>query len=56
MRPGVTPGPDRGKDTSTAAGSDTDDDVVGEPRWPMAGAVLPRPNPSRSLCSWAWSR
>ena len=40
MRPGVTPGPDRGKDTSTAAGSDTDDDVVGEPRWPMAGAVL----------------
>ena len=40
MRPGVTPGPDRGTDTSTAAGSDTDDGVVGEPRWPMAGAVL----------------
>ena len=40
MRPGVTPGPDRGKDRSTAAGSDTDDDVVGEPRWHMAGAVV----------------
>src|SRR6478672_11158752 len=40
MHPGVTPGPDRGKDTSTAAGSDTEGDVVGEPRWPMAGAVL----------------
>ena len=40
MRPGVTPGPDRVTDTSTAAGSDTDDGVVGEPRWPMAGAVL----------------
>jgi hypothetical protein len=36
----VTPGPHRGNDTSTAAGSDTEDDVVGEARWPMAGAVL----------------
>jgi hypothetical protein len=40
MRPGVTPGSDRGNDTSTAAGSATVDDVVGEARWPMAGAVL----------------
>jgi hypothetical protein len=40
MRPGVTPGSERGNDTSTAAGSDTVDDVVGEARWPMAGAVL----------------
>ena len=40
MRPGVTPGPDRGTDTTPAAGSDTDDGVVGEARWPMAGAVL----------------
>ena len=36
----MTPGPDRGTDTAPAAGSDTDDGVVGEPRWPMAGAVL----------------
>jgi len=36
----VTAGPDRGTDTAPAAGSDTDDGVVGEPRWPMAGAVL----------------
>jgi uncharacterized membrane protein len=40
MRPGVTPGPDRGTDTTPADGSDTDDGVVGEARWPMAGAVL----------------
>jgi len=40
MRPGVTPGPDRVTDTSTAAGSDTDDGVDGEPRWPTARAVL----------------
>jgi hypothetical protein len=40
MRPGVTPGPDRGNDRPTAAGSDTEDDVVSEARWPMAGAVL----------------
>jgi hypothetical protein len=40
MRPRVTPGPDRGNETPTAAGSDTEDDVVGEARWPMAGAVL----------------
>jgi hypothetical protein len=36
----VTSRPDRGNDTSTAAGSDTEDDVVSEARWPMAGAVL----------------
>ncbi|HEX2432665.1 MAG TPA: hypothetical protein VHI55_01835 [Gaiellaceae bacterium] len=36
----MTPGPHRGNDTLTAAGSDTEDDVVGEARWPMAGAVL----------------
>ncbi len=40
MRPAVTPGLDRGKGTSTAVRSDTEDDVVGEARWPMAGAVL----------------
>jgi hypothetical protein len=39
----VTPESDRGNDSSTAAGSDKraeDDVVVGEARWPMAGAVL----------------
>jgi hypothetical protein len=38
----VTPESDRGDDTPTAAGSAkrTGDDVVGESRWPMAGAVL----------------
>jgi hypothetical protein len=38
----VTPGSDRGNGTSTAADSakHTGDDVVGEARWPMAGAVL----------------
>jgi len=39
MRPAVTPGLDRGNGTSTAVRSDTED-VVGEARWPMAGAVL----------------
>ena len=34
------PKPDRGSDTTTAAGSDSEGDVVGEARWPMAGAVL----------------
>jgi hypothetical protein len=29
MRPGVTPGPDRGKDRPTAAGSDTDASLRG---------------------------
>jgi hypothetical protein len=34
--------PDEGNDTSTVADSDrrVEDDVVGEARWPMAGAVL----------------
>jgi hypothetical protein len=38
----VTAGPDPGSDTSTAAGSTkrAGDDVAGEARWPMAGAVL----------------
>jgi hypothetical protein len=38
----VTPGPDRGDDTPAATGSAprTADDVVGESRWPMVGAVL----------------
>ena len=38
----VTPGPDRGKDTSSPAdpAKRAGDDVVGEARWPMAGAVL----------------
>jgi hypothetical protein len=38
----VTPGSDRGNDTSTSAVSSSraGDDVVGESRWPMAGAVL----------------
>jgi hypothetical protein len=42
MLPGVTPGSDRGNGTSTAADSAkrAGDDVVGESRWPMAGAVL----------------
>jgi len=40
MRPAVTAGPERASDTSTGAGSDAVDDVVGEARWPMAGAVL----------------
>jgi hypothetical protein len=38
----VTRGPDQGNDTSTVADSEkrAEDDVVGEARWPMAGAVL----------------
>lgn len=38
----MTPGSDRADDTPTGAGSGkrTEDDVVGESRWPMAGAVL----------------
>jgi hypothetical protein len=38
----MTPGRDLGNDLSTAPGSAkrTEDDVVGEARWPMAGAVL----------------
>jgi hypothetical protein len=38
----VTPGSDRADDTSAVADADkrTGDDVVGESRWPMAGAVL----------------
>jgi hypothetical protein len=38
----VTPGPDRGKDASSPAdpAKRAGDDVVGEARWPMAGAVL----------------
>jgi uncharacterized membrane protein len=38
----VTPGSDRGNGTSTVADSAerAGDDVVGESRWPMAGAVL----------------
>lgn len=38
----MTPGSDLGDDTPTSAGSATrgGDDVVGESRWPMVGAVL----------------
>jgi len=38
----VTPGSDRGDDMPTAAGSAErmGDDVIGESRWPMVGAVL----------------
>jgi hypothetical protein len=38
----VTRGPEQGNDTSTVADSEkrAEDDVVGEARWPMAGAVL----------------
>ena len=38
----MTSGSDRGNDTSAAAGSTSraGDDVIGESRWPMAGAVL----------------
>jgi hypothetical protein len=38
----VTPGSDRGNETSTVAGSSNraGDEVIGEARWPMAGAVL----------------
>jgi hypothetical protein len=42
MLPGVTLGPDPGSDRAAAAESDVrvEDEVVGEARWPMAGAVL----------------
>jgi hypothetical protein len=42
MLPWMTHGPDPEADTSTAAGSPkrAEADVVGEARWPMAGAVL----------------
>jgi hypothetical protein len=38
----VTRGPEQGNETSTVADSEkrAEDDVVGEARWPMAGAVL----------------